>query len=111
MPSAREVEPNKWAEHRILFDNGSYSVIAGKYDGREEMTLGERWNGHPGHGELGFPNVFGRPVWHVVPDFLHLYVLHGVLAELSRDPTRVGAEEQLKATLEVLKTYPMPTAS
>jgi hypothetical protein len=96
VPSANKVVPGKWTNIRILFDNGTYSVIAGEYD--EDFCLGERWNGEKG--KLGFPNVFGEPIWHVVPEFLRVYVLHGVLAELSRHfPTNSA---QLSATLQVL---------
>ena len=76
MPSAELVRPNKWAEMDVLFDNGEYSVISGKYDGGTRYGLGERWNG----GEddpLGFPNVAGYPIWHVVPDFLSVAILQG----------------------------------
>ncbi len=87
MPSADQVRPGKWTEVTVLFDDGSYSVISGRYDG--DWALGERWNGD--NGTLGFPNQAGNPIWHVVPDFLAPWLLHGLLAELGRQrpsPTR-----------------------
>jgi hypothetical protein len=97
MPEASDVTPAKWEVEDILFDNGTYSVIVGKYKGT--WSLGERWNGQ---GEdRGFPSQFGHPVWHVVPEFLCLYVLHGILAELTRHPSK-DAERQIAATLKTL---------
>jgi hypothetical protein len=98
MPSANQVRPGKWNVHDVLFDDGMYSVITGEYEGRP--CLGERWNGDDG--SLGFPNAFGNPSWHVVPPFLERYVLHGILAELSRHPGRENAREQIDCTLRAL---------
>jgi hypothetical protein len=81
MPSAADVRPEKWSNITILFDDGEYSVISGIYEQRK-AALGERWNGPDD--SLGFPNVAGNPVWHVVPDFLAIPILHGLLDELSR---------------------------
>ena len=63
MPMAMEVQPEKWSEIVVLFDDGEYSVIAGQYEGGRR--LGERWDGGVGS-TLGFPNMMGRPVWHLV---------------------------------------------
>ena len=82
MPVAADVTPGKWSEIIILFDNGNYSMIAGIYE--ENQALGERWNGE--NGQLGFPNTAGYPVWHVIPDFLEISVLHGILDEILRNP-------------------------
>jgi len=82
MPSGNEVRPRRWSDTTVLFDNGQYSVITGKYDGN--WALGERWNGQ-GNG-VGFPSQGGNPLWHVVPGFLALPVLHGLLDELGRNP-------------------------
>ena len=93
MPSAAEVTPEKWSSITILFDNGDYSVISGVYEetrGVSNRVLGERWNG--GGTGLGFPSAYGKPVWHVVPDFLEVPVLHGLLDELSRNPNPQSPE-------------------
>lgn len=81
MPAAVEVVPTRWTNLRVLFDDGKYSIVAGEYDG--DRALGERWNGGSG---LGFPNVSGHPVWHVIPSFLRSPVLHGILEELAVRP-------------------------
>ena len=80
MPRAEDVKPGKWTNLTVLFDNGEYSIVSGEYEGNS--ALGERWNG--GDGELGFPNQGGNPLWHVVPDFLVVPLLHGLLDELAR---------------------------
>jgi hypothetical protein len=100
MPSAAEVEPSSWRILNVLFDNGTYSVIEGEYKG--DWCLGERWNGKDG--ALGFPNVFGQPVWHVVPEFLWLHVLHGILTEFARCPsTDLERRTQVDATRHALR--------
>ncbi len=86
MPSAAEVSPEKWSRKVVLFDNGEYSVISGHYEADPRSVLGERWNGGA-DGSLGFPNVAGYPVWHVVPKFLEIPMLRGLLEELLKHPT------------------------
>jgi hypothetical protein len=83
MPRADEVKPGKWTNMTTLFDNGEYSVISGIY-GTGRHSLGERWNG--AEGERGFPQSFGQPQFHVVPEFLSHSILHGLLDELARNP-------------------------
>ena len=90
MPSADVVQPRKWRNKKVLFDNKQYSVISGLYAGGSHRVLGERWNG--GDADLGFPNVAGNPVWHVVPEFLAIQVLIGLLDELAANPTKQSGE-------------------
>ena len=94
MPRAAEVTPAKWTNIRVLFDDSTYSVIAGDYDGNH--CLGERWNGD---GEtLGFPNEFGYPVWHIVYDPFQIPILHGILHLLALRP----ADGDVQAILDEL---------
>jgi hypothetical protein len=85
MPSAEQVTPQKWSRKTVLFDNGVYSVISGFYEGGEGRVLGERWN-DGGNRAIGFPNVAGYPIWHVLPEFLAIPVLNGLLLEVARHP-------------------------
>jgi hypothetical protein len=64
-----------------LFDNGSYSLVSGFYGG--EPAIGERWNGQA---DQGYPTQGGNPLWHVVPEFLRVPILHGLLDEFARHP-------------------------
>lgn len=97
MPAASDVTPQRWSSILVLFDNGWYSLVAGEYrndDGTTEPhAIGERWNGRGE--EIGFPNVSGHPVWHVVPGFLEVPVLHGLLDELMWNPNEQRPERGL----------------
>ena len=88
MPIADNVNPQRWSKPVILFDDGWYSLVAGVYLNHDGTTtvdrMGERWNGQDA--ELGFPNVSGHAVWHVVPKFLQLPILHGLIEALARNP-------------------------
>lgn len=94
MPAARDVVPNKWSSITVLFDDGTYSVIAGIYE-VERRHLGERWNG--AEESPGFPNQAGHSIFHVVPDFLAVHVLNGVREELERRPN-IGDQRALLAS-------------
>ena len=103
MPSANEVSPGKWSDIEVLFDDGAYSVIAGTYAGQKHC-LGERWNG--GAGSLGFPSQAGYPIYHVVPEFLTRWVLHGLMSELARRPGIAGRDGYIDAVVKELATLP-----
>ena len=84
---ADQVQQKRWSKKTILFENAEYSVIAGTYRGdlSTRHALGERWNG-PDDKALGFPSVGKYPIWHIVPEFLEIPILHGLLEELARHP-------------------------
>jgi hypothetical protein len=101
MPAASKVRPAKWTNLCVLFDDGVYSVVSGSYEGNPASALGERWNGEPDG--LGFPNQAGYPVWHVIPGFLAVPILHGLLDELARHPNDLN-RAQAAEILRVLET-------
>jgi hypothetical protein len=75
----KEVRPQKWLWDenypiRILFDDGEYSVIWGKYE--NNRALGVRWNGVA---DVGYPGQGGNPTWYVEPDFIALSILQRIL--------------------------------
>lgn len=77
---ADEVTPQKWRQDenyriRILYDDGEYSVIWGKYE--ETRALGVRWNG--GTTEIGYPGQGAHPTWYVEPDFIAISILQRIL--------------------------------
>lgn len=98
MVRAGDVNPQKWQNITILFENEYYAVISGDYEG--EHALGERWNGEGT--DLGYPNQSGYPLWHVVPKFLAYYVLKGLLHELYINPYK-GSERHFDSINEELR--------
>jgi hypothetical protein len=100
VPKAEEVKPEKWSSITILFDNGWYSVISGTYDG--EDALGERWSGTGIN--IGFPNTRGYAQWYVIPDFLNIAILQGLLEEIRRHPYE-GSDTHRKEIVTRLSGY------
>jgi hypothetical protein len=84
---ASQVGQKRWSKKTTLFENDKYSVIVGDYYGENSSrrALGERWRGKDDDA-LGFPSVAGYPIWHVVPEFLEVPILRGLLDELARNP-------------------------
>ena len=98
MPSAEDVTPQKWSDTEILFDDGDYSVIVGNFEGNK--CLGERWNGD----KYGFPHQADKPLWHVVPRYFNLPILHKVLDLHLRNSSQKN-KEQIKSTIKALKSF------
>src|SRR5690348_13960310 len=103
MPDAADVRPQKWADIQVLFDDGTYSVISGRYDGSEHSVLGMRWNGPDG--ELGYPNMAGNPTWYVVPEFLAIGTLQGLLNRLAGETGDQFQEFSTRIRGELLTQY------
>jgi len=96
MPKASEVIPQKWSNIKIIFEDEDYSVIMGNYDGN--ICLGERWNG--GENGYGFPHQADKPIWHIVPSYFQIPILHKILELHLRDSSQ--NESQIALTIEAI---------
>lgn len=101
MPAATAVAPGRWTGIAVLYDDGSYSVVSGAYDGRHH--LGERWNG--ANGSLGFPSQGGNPLYHVTPAFLSRPVLLGLLEQLARTPGLPNRDQYVARIMDELSRW------
>jgi hypothetical protein len=95
------VRPQKWTlnpnyDIRILFDDDSYTVIWGEFDGIKH--LGARWNGGD---TIGFPSQGGNPTWHVEPDIIAHIVLNGLLEMSNNGNINTSRENILFAIVEL----------
>lgn len=95
MIKVEDVRPLAWSDIRVLYDDGSYSIIYGKYEKR--WAVGVRWNGEPG--TVGHPSARGYPLWHVIPKFLEVPTVEAALLELIKGS---GPEEYIEAIRQVL---------
>ena len=87
---ANEVAPQKWRQDlsypiRVLYDDGKYSVIWGKYE--DTKSLGVRWNGGT---DVGYPGQGAHPTWYVEPDFIAISILQRIFRLLRSVTHRRG---------------------
>lgn len=69
--------PNIFPYDEVFYDDGEISIMCGKYKEDDWYSLGMRWN--VSESELGYPNVFGRSMWMVVPEKIAIHILEGLL--------------------------------
>lgn len=69
--------PKNFPYDHVFFDNGEVSLMCGEYKDSEKYSLGMRWN--VAESELGYPNIFGKSMWMVVPDTIAILILNGLL--------------------------------
>ena len=63
----------KWShDSEVIFDEGEAgaSFIWGTYGSQKSPSLGMRWNLSEGVHVLGFPHLYSRPAWIVIPDVI-----------------------------------------
>ncbi|SBV38207.1 hypothetical protein BN7874_038 [Phage NCTB] len=74
MTKAIDVTHKKWNNTKVLFDDGNFSAIIGKYDGSSYFSIAVRWNGEGD--DPGYPKLFKKPVWFNIPDYLAIGMVH-----------------------------------
>lgn len=95
---AKDVKPKDWLMDkdypiRVLYDNGEYSVIWGKY--RDTICLGTRWN------YSGLDSE--KPSWYIEPDFLASSILQRLLT-MALDSENYGYLENINFAINELNT-------
>lgn len=73
------VDDKKWKDVSVLFDDGDFSVIWGKFSENnsiDEPYMGMRWNGKGD--KVGYPQFSFNPRWLVIPDSISILVLKGL---------------------------------
>ena len=88
-----EVKSSKWSDASVVFDNGEFSAVWGRYDNGKRKVLGLRWN--YGEGEIGFPSSSGHPTWFVVPSEITGAVLASLLERVYKGGPSIGEADTL----------------
>lgn len=99
--NAETVNPQKWSDKRILFDDGEISVIPGRYESGD-LVLGMRWNGV--NDEVGYPNYAGNPTWFVYPNNFSLSLIRDIIGKLKTIETEIS-RKYLENCLEVERYF------
>jgi hypothetical protein len=94
MAKAREVTPGAWSDILVLYDDGEYSAVWGRFRNSSHRMLGVRWNGK--EGEVGYPNQGGHPLWYVEPPFVERSIILGLGEKLRRSPHIPQREQYLQ---------------
>jgi len=64
-----EAQPANFTQERIIFNNEDFSIAIGIWNDDGTRRFAMRWNGNTDTEQpsLGYPNVFGRPMWFQLP--------------------------------------------
>lgn len=55
---------SKFKVESILFNDGSFAIASGYWDGKKDLSVACRW-----HKEgIGYPQTYGKPQWMVLPE-------------------------------------------
>lgn len=76
--------PKNFPYETVFYDDGESSMIYGKYKDSSDGSLGLRWT-TVAESELGYPNIFGRGMWMVVPLKLALYLMRGIKDNMEQE--------------------------
>jgi len=68
--------PKNFPYDEVFYDNKNIALMFGTYKKNKNKSLGMRWI--EAESELGYPNIFGHPMWMVVPNNLAIYILEGI---------------------------------
>lgn len=75
--NGNNVNPKKWSNIKVLYDDGISSFIIGNYEGKKGKIIAMRWNGDSGNPkDIGYPKQGRYPLWFMLPSFLYVPVLN-----------------------------------
>lgn len=88
------VNPNNFEVKQILFNNDDFSIAFGTWEDSNDY-LAMRWNG--GVNDVGYPKVFGHPMWFIVDNELRIPLLQSLIGN-----ENTNKEELIKTLNELL---------
>ncbi len=89
MITPSQVNHSKFPVQHLLYDDGSFAIAWGSYDGGPEQ-LGMRWSGDPAKkDDVGYPKLFQHPVWFMIPEALSISVCKGLIGAPDADQAAV----------------------
>lgn len=92
-------KPKNFPYDRIIYFDNRIAMMYGTYKKAKYKSLGMRWM--IGESKLGYPNIFGKSMWMVVPKKIALYTLEGIL---ENDSGNIKIEiEEFKNIIQDLK--------
>ena len=77
-------KPRNFVYEAAFYDDGESAMIYGRYKDSPSFSLGLRWT-TAAESDLGYPNIFGKGMWMVVPPHLALYILKGIADDAKRE--------------------------
>lgn len=86
MPKAIHVTPKKWSNIKILFDDGIYSVIFGKFENTPDK-MGKRWNDN-------YPRQGSSATWYVEYDKFVPSTIQALIQDYEANQSRTPLEDQ-----------------
>ncbi len=112
MTDSTEGKAEIWSEAVTLFDDGKYSVISATHDGKPKLA--GRWNRDTDYSAVNLPIMAGyacasEKLWHIIPPFLEVSILHGLLHELSKDREKQIARSRCDLILSELNRRQVAT--
>jgi hypothetical protein len=86
MTPQRFPTPRNFPYDKVFYFDGNIALMYGTYKDSDHKSLGMRWM--KAESKLGYPNIFGKKMWMVVPDRLAKYILAGLLIDDSATKVR-----------------------
>ena len=65
-------DTSKFKNVRVIWDDGSFAIATGNWNGQIELSVGCRWYED---GAIGYPQTFGKPQWMLLPRKLGDFIL------------------------------------
>ncbi|HNP07154.1 MAG TPA: hypothetical protein PKN99_05990 [Cyclobacteriaceae bacterium] len=76
---AKDVKHSKFDVEKIIYETKYFAIAYGVWENRDKL-LGFRWSGET-NDDVGYPKLFGNPVWFVIPEELTVTFVKSLLDE------------------------------
>lgn len=87
----------KVTKEEVVYSDEWYALAVSRYGENEHYSLGMRWQFDNQEKPYGFPNMFGRPVWMIIPDDLAVPILAHILNTIKDKENGVDYKKLINA--------------
>ena len=93
--------PKNYPYNEVFYFDGEIALIRGRYKDASEDSIGMRWM--VGESELGYPNIYGKSMWMVVPNKLARFILEGIFNDLESLHENIKDFQEFMSALNMIR--------
>ena len=97
---AKYPNPKNFPICKIIFDDDYTVIMYGMYKSKDEYSMGMRWS--KSESILGYPNIFGKSMWMVIPEDIDRYIVEGLIRDYGDSENKSFCK---KAAMEFIEIY------
>ncbi|MCK5720282.1 MAG: hypothetical protein KAH84_10095 [Thiomargarita sp.] len=89
--------PKNFPYSDVFYFDQKFALMYGTYKNNAHKSLGLRWMTNLS--EIGYPSMYGKGMWMVVPDKLAIYIIEGILTNINSESDNILNKDKLNEVI------------